>query len=183
MQTCDGSKKNEYTQIVNHKYNLVSPFNILFMWLGHFIAGLIISVFFSFDLATISVCMFFSWLPNSDAILVKLGLAGKEFHTGPTHSLVFSLFIGLVVSIFSLKYGFIAFLCSFTHLICDLPVNTGIDFLYPFKKRKVSLNLWKDTGFWERKSIIGYYKQKWAKILELLLFLLFIILLTLKEVF
>jgi len=146
------------------------------MWLGHLVAGLIVSVPFGFDPITIFASMLFSWLPNFDAILVKLGLFKKDFHDGPTHSLIFSVIIGLIVGFFSLKYGIIAFLCCFVHCLCDIPTDSGIGFFYPFKKQKVSLNLWKETGFWGLKSVIGYYKQKWAKILELLLVVVFIVL-------
>jgi len=144
------------------------------MWFGHLIAGLVVAVPFGFDPVTILASLFFSWLPNFDAILVKLHFFKKDFHDGPTHSLIFSILVGLIVGISSLKYGLVAFLCCFLHCMCDIPTNTGISFFFPFKKGKVGVDLWKETGFWGLKSVIGYYKQKWAKILELLLVMIFI---------
>jgi membrane-bound metal-dependent hydrolase YbcI (DUF457 family) len=145
------------------------------MWFGHLISGLIISIPFGFDTFTILASIFFSWLPNIDVFFVKLGFLEKNFHGGPTHSFLFSTVVGLIVGTFSLKFGAIAFSCILLHCLCDLPTDAGINFFYPFKKN-VSLNLWKETGYWGLKSIDDYYKQKWAKILELLIAVIFIIL-------
>src|SRR6266550_1292591 len=35
-----------------------------------------------------------------------------------------------------------------------------------FSRRRFSLNLWKNTGYWGRAMYVGYYRQPWAWILE-----------------
>lgn len=150
------------------------------MWFGHILTGLVVSSLFNFDARIILLCLFFSWLPNIDAIFVKMRFAKKGFHDGPTHSITFSIIFGLIASFFSLEYGTIAFLCYFLHLLCDLPTDTGISIFYPLTKKRYSLNLWKETGFWGNKSILGYYKQKWAKILEGLVIIILILIIAIK---
>jgi len=145
------------------------------MWFGHITIALIISALFYFDFRITLICLFFSWLPNVDTILVKLDMVKKEFHDGPTHSIIFSIIFGIIVSIFSLKYGLIASVCYFLHLVSDLPTDKGISLLYPFTKKKFTINLWKSTGFLDIKNMVEYYKQTWAKILELLLILILIL--------
>jgi len=34
------------------------------------------------------------------------------------------------------------------HVLADLPTDTGLRLLLPFSRRRLSLNLWKNTGYW-----------------------------------
>lgn len=147
------------------------------MWFGHIVAGLIVAVLFGFDLTVIALAVFFSWLPNIDAFFVKLGFQTKEFHDGPTHSLGFAAVIGMLAGLIDPVYGLIAFLAIILHCLSDMPTDAGILFFYPLSKKNVSLNLWKETGFWGFSSIKGYYAQKWAIISESLSVIILIVLL------
>jgi len=51
-------------------------------------------------------------------------------------------------------------------VVADLPTDTGLPLLLPFSRRRWSLNLWKNTGYWGRAMYVGYYRQPWAWILE-----------------
>ncbi|RLG48277.1 MAG: hypothetical protein DRN92_01400 [Thermoproteota archaeon] len=137
------------------------------MWLGHILSALLIASF-SFTKENLAIALFFNWLPNIDALLVKAGVKPKEFHDGPTHSFLFALVAGLPLIFLSIEKGIISFLSILAHLICDFPTDKGIPLLYPMKRR-FSLNLWKETGFLGIKSVYGFYKQKSALLSEILL--------------
>jgi len=143
------------------------------MWLGHILAALFIASFY-FNKENLAITLFFSWLPNIDALFVKAGIKPAEFHDGPTHSLLFALTIGLLPILFCMEKGILSFISIIAHLICDLPTDKGIPILYPWKRR-FSLNLWKETGFLGKDSIYGFYKQKSALLSEMLLLSLVVI--------
>ncbi len=153
------------------------------MWFGHLIVGLIIAVPFGFDAVAIALGLFFSWLPNVDALIARAGIRRNEFHDGPTHSIAFAIIIGGIVSLVSPIYGLIAFLGCFLHCLSDMPTNSGVPLFYPLSKKRITLNLWSETGFWGIQSIRGYYSQKWAKLSELFVVILLLILLVEKFVF
>jgi hypothetical protein len=42
----------------------------------------------------------------------------------------------------------------------------GLPLLWPFTRKKFSLRLFKDTGWWGKDMFIGYYKQPMSWVLE-----------------
>lgn len=143
------------------------------MQAGHFILGLTIATY-DWSLPTALYSLGIQWLPNSDALLIKAGLARKGFHGTITHTLFFAFAISGIVFIFSVRYGIITLANLVLHLIADLPNNSNYRWFWPFWKKGFTLALWKDTGFWGRDAIIGSYKQKWPWILEISLLMFFI---------
>lgn len=105
----------------------------------------------------------FHHLPSLDQLFVDLKLAPKEFHDAELHTPFFALVVSAVVSLFSWRYGLLAFISIISHVLMDLPTKSGIMLLYPFSRKRFSLNLWRNTGAW---GIREFYSQKWAWILE-----------------
>jgi hypothetical protein len=42
----------------------------------------------------------------------------------------------------------------------DLPCTIGLQLFWPISKKKFTISLWKETGFWGWETIKGSYKQK-----------------------
>ncbi|MGH7674991.1 MAG: metal-dependent hydrolase [Gemmatimonadales bacterium] len=107
------------------------------------------------------------FLPNADSLVIRAGWAKPEFHGTWSHSLLFCLATGAVASLlFGPLLGALALASIVAHVAADLPTDTGIPLLLPFSRRRFSLNLWKNTGYWGRSMYAGYYRQPWAWILE-----------------
>src|SRR2546426_5127072 len=49
--------------------------------------------------------------------------------------------------------------CSSDLVLADLPTDTGLPLLLPLSRRRFSLNLWKNTGYWGRAMYVGYYRR------------------------
>jgi len=105
-------------------------------------------------------------LPNADSLVVKAGFAKKEFHCTITHSIFFALIVSGIVSIFSLYYGLFALAAILGHYAADIGSTVGLPLLWPFSKRKFTLALFKDTGFWGKAMFTGYYRQPMPWVLE-----------------
>jgi len=140
------------------------------MQLGHILLALLIATF-DWKLKTILLIVFFSLLPNFDVFLVWLKIVPSSYHCANsfTHTIVFALIVSGITLIFSAKYALFALITILLHLLLDSPTNTGIRFFYPISKKRYTINLWKETGFWGWKSLKGYYTQKYALITELLI--------------
>src|SRR6059058_5881539 len=93
------------------------------------------------------------FLPNADSLIIRAGWARPDFHGTWSHSLLFCSAVGALASVVA-------------HVLADLPTDTGLPLLLPLSRRRYSLNLWKNTGYWGRAMYIGYYRQPWAWILE-----------------
>ncbi len=107
------------------------------------------------------------FLPNADSLVIRAGWAKPEFHGTWSHSLVFCLGVALLAVIaFGPWLGCLAGLSLAAHLVADMPTDTGIPLLLPFSRRRFSLNLWTNSGYWGRAMYAGYYRQPWAWILE-----------------
>jgi len=106
-------------------------------------------------------------LPNADSLVIRAGWAKPDFHGTWSHSLAFCGIVGAVAaSLFGPWLGGLALASIVAHVAADLPTDTGIPLLLPFSRRRFSLNLWKNTGYWGRAMYAGYYRQPWAWILE-----------------
>jgi membrane-bound metal-dependent hydrolase YbcI (DUF457 family) len=107
------------------------------------------------------------FLPNADSLVIRAGWARPEFHGTWSHSALFCLAVGaLAALLFGPVLGALALASIVAHVAADLPTDTGIPLLLPFSRRRFSLNLWKNTGYWGRSMYAGYYRQPWAWILE-----------------
>lgn len=107
------------------------------------------------------------FLPNADSLVIRAGWAKPEFHGTWSHSLLFCLGVALLgVIAFGPWLGCLAGLSLAAHLVADMPTDTGIPLLLPFSRRRFSLNLWTNSGYWGRAMYAGYYRQPWAWILE-----------------
>ncbi len=107
------------------------------------------------------------FLPNADSLIIRAGWATPDFHGTWSHSLPFCGAVGaLAVALFGPWLGGLALASIVAHLVADLPTDTGLPLLLPFSRRRWSLNLWKNTGYWGRAMYVGYYRQPWAWILE-----------------
>ena len=107
------------------------------------------------------------FLPNADSLIIRAGWAKPDFHGTWSHSLLFCGAVGgLAVALFGPWLGGLALASIVAHVLADLPTDTGLPLLLPLSRRRYSLNLWKNTGYWGRAMYIGYYRQPWAWILE-----------------
>jgi membrane-bound metal-dependent hydrolase YbcI (DUF457 family) len=115
---------------------------------------------------TIAVVTAAHWLPNLDVLLIWAKLKKADFHCTVTHTLLFAVVVSLVFLPFSIKYGLLVFIALVAHLLADLPCAVGEALFWPFSKRKFTLALWKDTGYWGWKTFKGSYAQLWPWMLE-----------------
>ena len=107
------------------------------------------------------------FLPNADSLIIRAGWAPPDFHGTWSHSLLFCSAVGaLALVLFGPWLGGLALASVVAHLLADLPTDTGLPLLLPLSRRRYSLNLWKNTGYWGRAMYVGYYRQPWAWILK-----------------
>ena len=139
------------------------------MWLAHVAVGLSIASYTD-SLELVVLANAFHHLPSVDQLIVDAGLAKKEFHDAELHTPFFAFCVAAIAALLSWKYAVLALICIGTHLLMDVPTETGLMLLYPFSRRRFTLNLWKDTGGWGLK---GFYRQKWAIALEAPVWLFF----------
>ena len=149
------------------------------MWLAHIAAGLSIASYTD-CLESFLLANAFHHLPSIDQLIVDTGLVKKEFHDAEMHTPFFAFAVAAVTALFSWKYALLALICICTHLLMDMPTDTGLMLLYPFSRRRFTFNLWKNTGGWGLKS---FYQQKWALALETPVWLFFVYRLTVSLVY
>ncbi len=107
------------------------------------------------------------FLPNGDSLVVKAKLAKPSFHCTLTHSLFFALAVSALVAVFSTHYAVFAFVAIVAHYAADIGSTVGLPLLWPLSRRKFTLALWQDTGYWGRQMYIGYYRQPMAWVIEI----------------
>ncbi|GEM_PF-1160444 len=147
------------------------------MWAGHLIISLLIPFLIGkTTLFAFIVSVFYGLFPNLDGV-IEIALSKKGFHSGPFHSISAAFFFSIPLIFYSRFYFALGFLSYLLHLLADLPTDKGIEIFWPFIKKRYSLPLWKETGFFGISSIKGYYRQKWPKIIEFSLLILLILLL------
>ena len=88
------------------------------------------------------------------------------FHCTVTHSVAFAVAVSLLVSLFSWEHALLAFVAIISHYAADIGSTVGLPLLWPFTRRKYTLALFEDTGWWGREMFIGYYRQPMAWFLE-----------------
>jgi membrane-bound metal-dependent hydrolase YbcI (DUF457 family) len=115
-------------------------------------------------MATFVLAMHF--LPNADSLIVRAGLAKPSFHCTLTHSLFFALAVSALVAVFSPHYAIFALVAIVAHYAADIGSSVGLPLLWPLSRRKFTLALWQDTGYWGRQMLVGYYRQPMAWVME-----------------
>lgn len=98
----------------------------------------------------------------ADPFWVKNG----GFHCTLTHSIFFAIVVSLFVAIFSLHLAAFAFVAIVLHFAADLGSTVGLPIFWPFTRKKYTFALFKDTGWWGKEMLLGYYRQPMSWILE-----------------
>ena len=111
-------------------------------------------------------CLGAHFLPNADALVVKAGWAKPSFHCTVTHNLTFAAVVSGLVFLVAPHYAPFALVALVTHYLADIGSTVGQPLLWPFSKKKFTLSLFQDTGYWGWEMYTGYYKQPWSWILE-----------------
>jgi membrane-bound metal-dependent hydrolase YbcI (DUF457 family) len=135
------------------------------MQVGHVPLALAIATY-DWSPETAAFVLGMHFLPNADSLVVRAGLAKPEFHCTVTHSIVFALAVSGLVALFSTHYAVFALVAILAHYAADIGSTVGLPLLWPFSKRKFTLALFKDTGYWGREMYLGYYRQPMSWVLE-----------------
>jgi len=135
------------------------------MQLGHVPLALSIATF-DWNPKTAVFCLAMHFLPNADSLVERSGLAGPKFHCTVTHTTWFAVVVSAIVAIWSPHYAAFAFIAIMLHFFADLGSTVGIPFFWPFIRKRYTLALFKDTGYWGKEMYLGYYRQPAACILE-----------------
>ena len=139
------------------------------MQIGHFAVALSIATY-DWNPTTVGVVMVSHWMPNADVLLIKAGWVKNDFHCTVTHTFLFALAVGALFLPFSTHYAKFVLISIVAHLLADLPSDIGQMLFWPLSKKKFTLALWKDTGYWGAETIKGGYKQVSTWIVELAAF-------------
>jgi len=135
------------------------------MQVGHLPLALAIATY-DWNPKTIGFVIAMHWLPNADSLVVKAGLAKPDFHCTVTHTFLFAVLVSAIVALFSPHYAIFAFVAIVAHYAADIGSTVGLPLFWPAYKKRLTLGLFKDTGFWGWDMYIGYYKQPMAWVLE-----------------
>lgn len=133
------------------------------MQLGHVPLALSIASF-DWNPKTIAFCVAMHFLPNADSLVSKAGLAKPSFHCTVTHTLLFAVVVTGIVYLVSPFYAPFAFAALVLHYLADSGSTVGLPLLWPFSKKRFTLALFRDTGYWGWEMYKGYYRQPltWA---------------------
>lgn len=136
------------------------------MQVGHLPLALSIATY-DWNPKTAAFVVAMHWLPNADSLVVRAGLADSDFHCTVTHNVFFAVAVSALVAIFSTHYALLALVAILAHYAADLGSTVGQPLLWPFSKRKFTLALFQDTGYWGKEMFFGYYRQPMAWVLEI----------------
>lgn len=135
------------------------------MQIGHLPLSLAIASYdWSPKMAVFCVGMHF--LPNADSLVVKAGLAKPEFHCTITHTFLFAFVVTAIVYLINPHYAPFAFVALVTHYFADIGSTVGLPLFWPLSKKRYTMALFKDTGYWGWEMYTGYYKQPMSWVLE-----------------
>jgi membrane-bound metal-dependent hydrolase YbcI (DUF457 family) len=135
------------------------------MQLGHIPLALSIATY-DWNPKTVAFCLAMHFLPNADSLVVRAGWAKPSFHCSVTHSVAFAVAVSALLAPFSPHYALFALVAILTHYVADLGSTVGLPLLWPFTRRKFTLALFKDSGYWGKEMYLGYYRQPMAWVLE-----------------
>lgn len=135
------------------------------MQLGHLPVALSIATY-DWNPRMIVFCIGMHWLPNVDSLFERFGLAKPGFHCTVTHTLWFAVVVSALVATVSPHYALFAFVAIASHYAADIGSTVGLPLLWPFYRKSMTLALFKDSGYWGKSMLIGYYRQPMAWVLE-----------------
>jgi membrane-bound metal-dependent hydrolase YbcI (DUF457 family) len=135
------------------------------MQLGHLPLALSIATY-DWNPKTVALTVGMHWLPNADSLVVKAGWAKPEFHCTVTHSFLFAFVVSALVYLWSPHYATFTFIAIVAHYLADIGSTVGLPLFWPASGKRLTLALFKDTGYWGWDMYIGYYKQPMAWVLE-----------------
>lgn len=135
------------------------------MQLGHVPLALAIATY-DWNPRTIVLVTAMHFLPNGDSLVVRAGLAKPSFHCTVTHTLAFALIVSGLVALVSPHYAAFTLAAILAHYLADIGSTVGLPLLLPVSKRKFTLALWQDTGYWGKEMYLGYYRQPMAWVVE-----------------
>ena len=135
------------------------------MQLGHVPLALSIASF-NWSPKMALFCLGMHYLPNADSLVAKAGLAKPDFHCTVTHTFAFAFVVTGIVYLISPMYAPFTFVALVTHYFADLGSTVGLPLLWPFSKKRFTLSLFKDTGYWGGEMYKGYYRQPMPWVLE-----------------
>ncbi|MCH9015231.1 MAG: metal-dependent hydrolase [Gemmatimonadetes bacterium] len=135
------------------------------MQLGHVPLALSIASF-NWSPKMALFCLGIHYLPNADSLVVRAGFAKPDFHCTLTHSFTFAFVVTGIVYLIAPAYAPFAFVALVTHYAADIGSTVGLPLLWPFSKKRFTLALFKDTGYWGWEMYRGYYRQPMAWVLE-----------------
>lgn len=136
------------------------------MQAGHLPLALAIASY-DWNPKTVVFCIAMHWLPNTDTLVERAGLAKPGFHCTVTHSLLFAIVVSACIWPFSQHYALFALVSILAHYAADIGSTVGLPLLWPLSKKKFTLALFKDTGSWGWEMLRGYYAQPMAWVLEI----------------
>jgi hypothetical protein len=100
--------------------------------------------------------------PQNDPFWVDCG----GFHCTVTHSIFFAIAVSLIIALFSWHYAAFALVAILAHYAADIGSTVGLPLLWPFTRKKYTLALFRDTGWWGKDMFVGYYSQPVPWLLE-----------------
>jgi membrane-bound metal-dependent hydrolase YbcI (DUF457 family) len=74
--------------------------------------------------------------------------------------------VSLLMALFSWHYAAFAFVAIVTHYLADIGSTVGLPLFWPFTRKKFTLALFRDTGWWGKDMLIRYYRQPMSWVLE-----------------
>ena len=111
-------------------------------------------------------CLGMHYLPNADSLVAKAGFAKPDFHCTVTHTFAFAIAVTAIVFLIAPAYAPFAFVALVTHYLADLGSTVGLPLFWPITKKRFTLSLFKDTGYWGWEMYKGYYSQPMPWVLE-----------------
>jgi len=136
------------------------------MQFGHLPLALAIATY-DWNPKMAAFCIAMHWLPNTDTLVERAGLAKPGFHCTMTHSLLFALLVSALILPFSAHYALFGLIAILAHYAADIGSTVGLPLFWPISKRKYTLALFKDTGSWGWNMYRGYYAQPMAWAVEI----------------
>ena len=104
--------------------------------------------------------------PEHEAMNDPFWIENGGFHCTVTHSIFFAFVVSLLIALFSVHYAAFASVSILAHYAADIGSTVGLPLLWPFTRKKFTLSLFRDTGWWGKQMLIGYYKQPMSWVLE-----------------
>jgi len=145
------------------------------MQVGHYAVALTVASFApeitggqidAFSVEAMVVCLLAHQLPNLDGIPILMGFAKPSFHCTWSHSLVIATIFSLLLLPFNYGWAILTYVNLVIHYMADMPSSVGLPLFLPLSKKRFTVNLWADTGFFGWVSFRGTYEQAWTWILE-----------------